>query len=190
MVSHLSADEIRKLDAAYMLDEESGFPYRGRGYRFFTLEELFEQFPGKKFNIVLMGENSAAATVFCDLLGRNGNSESILVSSNNSRIIKIVRRRLSHAATSFSINEVVGYYALFRTGILAFRKKFPGDAIITPEYIGTSHVGNQGLMSSAAERGLRVYLKGINSRKQAEELRASGADGFITENLSLLEKIV
>ncbi len=190
MVSRLSADELRDLDAAYMLNEESGFPYRGKGYRFFTLEELFEHFPGKKFNIVLMGENSAPATVFCDLLARNGNSGRILVSSNNSKIIKIVRKRLPDAATSFSINEVVGYYALFRTGILAFRKKFPGDAIITPEFIGTSHIGNQGLISSTAERGIRVYMKGVSSRKEAAALRLSGADGFITDDLSLLDDIV
>lgn len=190
MVSDLSVKDLKNLDAAFMLDEENGYPFRGRGYRFFTLNELFEQFPGGKFNIILMGENSAPATVFCDLLVRNGNLERILVSSNNSKIIKIVRRRLPDAATSFSINEVVGYYALFRTGILAFKKKFPGDAIITPEFIGTSHIGNQGLISSATKRGIYVLMKGISSKKQVEELRFSGADGFITDDLSLLEDIV
>jgi glycerophosphoryl diester phosphodiesterase len=188
-VSGISADELKNLDAAYMQDEEGGFPYRGKGYRFFTLDELFERFPGEKFNIVLMGENSAPATIFCKLVAENGNAERLLVSSNTGKIIKLVRRRLPHVATSFSISEIVGYYALFRTGVLAFRKKFPGDVIITPEYIGTSHIGNQGLMSSAAKRGIRVYITGVSSRKQAEELRLSGADGFITGDLSLLENI-
>jgi putative NIF3 family GTP cyclohydrolase 1 type 2 len=137
-----------------------------------------------------MGENSAPATVFCQMMAENGKLDSLLVSSNNSKIIKLVRRRLPHAATSFSISEIVGYYALFRTGILAFRKKFPGDAIITPEYLGTSHIGNQGLMNSAAKRGIHVYISGVGSRKQAEELRLSGADGFITGDLSLLENII
>lgn len=188
-VSDLSAAELGELDAASMLEKERGFPYRGKGYRFFTLEDLFERFPHNRFNIVLMGKNNASAAVLSDFLARNNYSERILVSSDNSRIIKTVRRRLPRGATSFSLNEVVGYYALFRTGILAFRKRFPGDAIITPEFIGTSHIGNQGLIASAGERGIRVYIRGIGSRKEAEEMRLSGADGFITDDLSLLENL-
>ncbi len=188
-ISDLSAAELCELDAAFLLEKERGFPYRGKGYRFFTLEDLFDRFPHNRFNVVLTGKNNASATVLSDFLVRNNHWERILVSSNNSRIIKTVRRRLPQGATSFSLNEVVGYYALFRTGILAFRKRFPGDAIITPEFIGTSHIGNQGLIASAMERGIRVYIRGIGSRKEAEELRLSGADGFITDNLSLLENL-
>ncbi|MCP4135943.1 MAG: hypothetical protein GY754_33550 [bacterium] len=155
-----------------------------------TLEEMLEAFPEQRFNIDLITDNDRLAYRFCEIVKKTGSENRILAASFHGRSLSIIRGKIPEMATSFSLMGMVGFYALFRTGILNFRKKFKPDALQMPESIGPSYFANAGLIYQAREKGLRVHILNVTDRKQIRRLSESGVDGFFTDSVPELSVIL
>lgn len=191
-VSGMNLGEIRRLDAACgFRDPVSGeFSYKGKGVKFITLEEAFTAFPSMRFNIEVMDKGSALVTALCGLVERCNAVDRLLVYSMYASTIRKVRAAMPEVATSLSLVGVAGLYALFRTGFLFLKQGFRADALQIPEIIGPSFIGNQGMIRGSSARGLKVIISVDNTPVQITRLLDAGADGFITDDVPLLIKII
>ncbi len=186
-VADYTADELKKFDAGYMFkDEEGEFSCRGKGYRFMTLKELFETFPDRRFCVNLLNKNEKLARAYVDIVKICGAEKRVLTSSMYGRNIKLVRALLPGTATSFSLPGIISIYALFKSGLLYFIRKFSADALQTPESIGASYIANSGLIREMHKKGVKVHVWYVKDKKQYQRALDSGADGFMSDDIPLL----
>lgn len=190
-VSDYNACELKQLDAGYMFRDENGeFSCRGKGYTFMTLKELFEAFPECKFSVNLLHKSDNLVRIYAETVKKCGAEQRIITSSIHSRNIKLVRQLLPGCATAFSLPGIIGVYALFKSGLIFFTRKFSADALQTPEAIGVSYIANNGLIREMHKRGVKVYVWYVNSREQFLRVRESGADGYMSDDIPKLKSFM
>jgi len=184
-VSDYQLTELQGLDAGYIftLNDGEDYPWRGKALRFMTLEELLEKFPEQKFFIELLDKDRALSREYCDIIKRSGAVIRVLTGAVDGKSLKYIRTTLPDVATTFSTMGTVGFYALFRFGILNFFKNFKADALHIPEAIGPSYMASHGLVSGAKNRGLKVYVWNANDEKDISRLKKAGVDGYITDDI-------
>lgn len=191
MVSARTSRELTSCDAGYFFSPDGeSYPFRGKGYSFLTLEELFEEFPDKKFNIVLMNKDVNLVRKYVDIV-RHYNAEGrVLTASVHSRNISIVRQMMPEAATAFSFSGIIGIYALFKSGLIHFSGGFRADSLQTPEAIGVSYIANGGLVKQMHKRGIWVQVWNVRDRAQLKRLIDSGVDSFMTGDVRALKEML
>lgn len=190
-VNELTLQEIKQLDAAYYFTNDGeSYPYRGKGITIMTLEEMLEVFPQQRFNVDLKDNNLVLAEKFCDTVLRLKAEHRVLGASQYGKNLQYIRKRIPTMATSFGLWGVLGFYFLFRAGLLGLFKKFPGDALQIPEYIGPSHLANGALVRMAHERGIQVDVWTINNERDMRRLLDIDVDGIVTDDVPMLKKVL
>ncbi|MCL2025720.1 MAG: hypothetical protein FWG92_02815 [Leptospirales bacterium] len=149
-----------------------------------SLEDIFAAYPDKCFNCNLNGKSAAAP--FCAFIKNANASERILVSSPHRKNLKIVRKLLPAAATSFSAIELLWLYWLFRSGFLPLIKKFSADAIM-PEFTERSGSANYSFIDQISKKGIQVFI--WNTGEDAQKFIDSGVRGFITSDYRQFKNI-
>ncbi len=151
-------------------------------------EESIAALKHQRFNLHLPEKNPGIVRQLCDII-RNLNAEDrMLVSSLTGSNLKEIRGTLPQTATAFSFSGIVGFYALYRTGLIFFKRKFIDDALIIHEMIGASFLANSGLIEEAKSRGIRVYVLNVMKEDQVKRLSEAGVNGFVTNYVSLVKR--
>ncbi len=190
-VSDFNACELKQMDAGYMFRDEAGdFSFRGKGYAFMTLKELFEAFPQSKFSVNLLHKDDNLVRIYAKTVKNCGAEGRILTSSMYSRNMKLIRELLPECATAFSLPGIIGVYALFKSGLIFFKRSFAADTLQTPEAIGVSYISNNGLIREMHKRGVKVYVWYIKDKEQYIRVRESGADGFMSDDIPMLKSFM
>jgi len=190
-VASYTSDELKNFDAAYMFrDEEGEYSFRGKGYTFMTLKELFETFPDKKFNVTLLHKSEDLVKAYAETVKSCCAENRILTSSSHGKNMKLVRKLLPGTATAFSLPGILGVYALFKSGLIFFNMGFAADALQTPESIGVSYIANGGLIREMHKRGIRVHVWYIKDKQQYRRVVEAGADGFMSDDVPALKSFM
>jgi len=190
-IGELPLLQIKQLDAGYNFTQDGEtYPYRGRGITIMTLEEMLETFPHQRFNVDLKDNNILLAEKFCDVIEKHNAQHRVVGASQHGKNLAYIRKRLPGMATSFGLWGVLGFYFLFRSGLLGLFKQFSGDALQIPEFIGPSHLANGTLVRMAHERGIQVDVWTVNSERDMRRLLDIEVDGIITDDIELLKNVL
>lgn len=190
-IAELRLDQIKQLDAAYYFSPDGeSFPYRGKGITIMTLDEMLVAFPKQRFNVDLKNDTIVLAEKFCDIVLHHKAEHRVLAASQHGKNLQYVRKRISTMATSFGLWGVLGFYFLFRSGLLGLFKNFPGDALQIPEYIGPSHLANGALIRMAHDRGIQVDVWTVNTERDMRRLLDIDVDGIVTDDVLLLQTVL
>ncbi len=190
-INDFTLDELKKFDAAYNFSNDgASFPYRGKGIRILSLEELLETFPGQRFNIELKDCNPASVEGYCGVIRKFNADERVLTASEHYANIVEVRRILPEMATSASMREVINIYFLFKIGMLSLKKSYRMDALQIPEFVSFSRLANPGMVKMLKSKGVRVHVWTINKEEEMRRLIEIGVDGIITDEPALLKKVL
>ncbi|HVL36142.1 MAG TPA: glycerophosphodiester phosphodiesterase [Burkholderiales bacterium] len=176
-VAALGLAELRALDAGYRFTPDGGqsFPYRGRGVRVPTLEEVAARLPRARLNLEMKQFTVDQAEALCALVLRAGLLERVLVASAVETPLGAFRRACPRAATSMSAGEAY----VFIQVTSAFPP--PAAALQIPERIGERVLATPQLVAAARARGLRVHVWTVNDEARMRALIALGVDGIITD---------
>lgn len=190
-VSDYTADELKKMDAGYMFrDSEGEFSFRGKGFSFLTLKEILDAFPDRRFSVTLLHKSDALVRAYAETVKSCGADGRVLTSSMHGKNMKLVKELLPESATAFSLPGIIGVYALFRSGLMYFKKSFSADALQTPEAIGVSYIANSGLIREMHKRGVKVHVWYVKDRQQYQRVRDAGADGFMSDDIPMLRSFM
>ena len=190
-VSELTLEQIKELDAAYYFTKDGEtYPFRGKGITLLTLQEMLEIFPNQRFNVDLKDNAVALAEKFCEVVITLKAETRVLGASQYWNNLSYIRKKISVMATSFGLWGVLGFYFLFRAGLLGLFNSFPGDALQIPEYIGPSHLANGALVRMAHDRGIQVDVWTINNERDMRRLLDIDVDGIVTDDVPLLQKVL
>jgi len=191
-VSDYTLAALQQFDAAYhfTLDGGKRFPYRGSGITFLSLDELLEEFPEQRFNIDLKIKNPDLVDNYAAIIRKHHAETRVLTASEHRINLMKMRSQIPEMATSFSMGEVIAFFALFKTGFLFCKKSFVGDALQIPEFIGPSRIVTPSFVREAHERMIRVHVWTVNEEHDMRRLLDAGVDGIFTDDARRLQRVL
>lgn len=176
-VEELTLDRVRALDAGYRWSDDGGrsFPFRGRGLRIPTLEEVFARLPHKRMLLELKTSGAAFARDVCTLIRRENRVREALVACFDDASIHAFREACPEVATASSSREARIYAWL--GGVLTP----PAQALVIPHRWRDRELATAERIAQARERNLKVHVFTVNDEQDLRALIGRGADGVITD---------
>lgn len=179
--------DLRQLDAGYRFTPDAGatFPFRGRGTRVPTLEEVLLEFPRQRVNVEV--KDHAAQRPVWDLVHATGSTQRVLIAAGR----RANRARFGHysGATSASGEEMRIFYALhlmrlaqrYSPGVDAFQipERYLGRQVLTPRFVADAHALN-----------VAVHIWTVDDVSDMRRLLAWGVDGIVTDRPDRLARVL
>ncbi len=186
-ISAMELGRLREMHAGFIRDGVGDDSPDDAEGLFPELSDVLAKFPSQRFNLNFPDASTETAESAAGVIAGMKADDRVLASAVNSGVIKRMRTLLPGMPTSFSFSAIVGFYALYRSGFLYFKKKFLPDALIMHEMIGGSYLGSQGMIAEAVKRGIAVYFLNVSTEDQVRRLREAGATGFVTGDIEIVK---
>ncbi len=185
-VSGKTLSELRELDAGYrFVDLQGRRPFRGRGVRIPTLEEVLEACPHVWVNVE--AKERAVARPLVDMILRRGEQHRVLVTAELER-----NRR--------DVSDYPGPWGASRRDCLLFLflGRLPGGSAYTPRvdvfqvperYRGV-RILTPRLIEQAHRRNIPVHIWTVDDPRDMRRLLSWGVDAIQTDRLDLLSEVL
>jgi glycerophosphoryl diester phosphodiesterase len=182
-VERMSLAEIRRLDPGheFTLDRGRSFPYRGKGLRIPTLEEVLQEFPEARITVEIKKTKRGIGGAVLDVIRRCHATERVLVASHEHQHLQEFRSLDGDVPTSFSKSEVREFLARVRGGDTNGYRA-PGNALQVPEYFGLRRVTSVAFIEAAHRLGVEVHVWTVNEPVHMKRLLRWGVDGIMTDD--------
>jgi glycerophosphoryl diester phosphodiesterase len=176
-VAALSLAELKRLDAGYRWSPDGGatFPYRGRGVRVPTVEEVFRLLPDTRMVVEMKQFAPPSVAALCGLIRRSGMQSKVLVASFSGESLGEFRGACPEVATSMGSLEARLFVTLF--GLYA--PSVP--ALQAPDRLGDVIVVTPELLARARGRNIKLHAWTVNDEARQRELVRMGVDGIMTD---------
>jgi glycerophosphoryl diester phosphodiesterase len=203
-VRAFTLSQLKKLDAGYGIsfDQGASYPFRGKGFRIASLDEILKGFPAARMSIDIKDNDLEAAARAISIISENGSAGRVIVASFHSRVIRFVRKSHPGIATGFSKRDILYFFLLHKIGLARFYTN-GGTAMFVPEFAGTDvseyqeGVSFQGVrvvtkrfIRNAHKRGIPVLIWTIDGIENMRRLVSWGADGIVTDYPDLLKRVI
>ena len=201
-VADMTYAEIRALDAAYGLEDETGQPVRdparnpfiGVGAYVPSLRELFETYPDTPMLVEIKDDDERgdrAAAVLWDLVQEFGREDLVVVASFNRRPLATFRDISGGRVTmSGAMDDVVRFYVPHLLGLHALNNNTPFQVFNLPMSFNvgplTLDLTARRLRRDIARRGMALHYWTINDVDDMQRLVELGVDGIITDRPTML----
>jgi len=171
---------VQALDAGYHFTALDGsHPWRGRGVRVPTLDELLAAHPGVPLNIEVKQDEPAIEAAVLAALDRHHARGRTLLAAEHAPIMSRIRAAAPDMLTSCSAVEVADFVFRLRDGQLEGWTS-PGFALqVPPSYEGIAIVTAESV-AAAHRHGLEVHVWTINDAAKMDALLDLGVDGIMT----------
>lgn len=181
-VSEMTLEAVKNLDAGFKFSTDGGqtFPFRAKGIRVPTLQEIFDALPGMTFNIEPKQETPSIIKPLCSLIRERKMSEKVIVGSFRQNVIDEFRRECPEIATSASPKEATEFLAMEKAGLNESYTP-PMQALQIPEKLGGLQVVTKQFVENAHRRNLKVHVWTINEIADMQRLIDAGVDGIMTD---------
>lgn len=185
LISDLSLQDLKALDAGYRFTHDRGasYAYRGHDLRIPTLEEFFATFPDAKTIIELKPAPLILIRHVVEIVRRFGKEQDVLLATENDAIMlglrQATRDQNPPVATGFSYGEVAAFLRWMGGAAADFTPS--GQAFQIPsEYGGLTLVSAESI-EAAHRMGLEIFVWTVNEIDEMTRLLALGVDGIISD---------
>lgn len=186
-VASLALSELRELDAGHNWSGDRGrtYPFRGKGIRVPTLDEVFARLPEIRMIVEMKHVGPEFAQPLCSLIRRFRMTKRVLVASLNIDALIAFRRTCPEVATSMSTREARIFHGAYLVGLESAYSP-PVPALLIPDRLRDRTIPTAALVEAARRRNLRVHVWTISDATRMKELIRIGVDGIITDRPDLL----
>lgn len=185
-VSGFDYQALSSLDAGFRHGGALGFPFRGRGVKVPTLEEVVLTFP--EASLVVDLKTDDLAHPLTALIDRLDLRDRLIVGSFSDARLAMFR-----AASGNRVATSTGA-AASRSWLLAsrVRRGVAGEAraLQLPRTTRGVKVVDRRLIEAAHDGGLQVHVWTVNAQTEMVELLDMGVDGLITDRPDLLKEVL
>ncbi|HYF92677.1 MAG TPA: glycerophosphodiester phosphodiesterase [Symbiobacteriaceae bacterium] len=186
-INSMTLNELRQYDFGYKFTPDGGktFPYRGKGVRIPTLEDLFKAFPGVRVNIELKQEDPAIEEQVWDVIRKYGMEDKVLINAFPSKPMErwatVAGDRTATGATMGNMIEFVIYYLLHLDWL--YHPRVDAFQLPTSDKAGplTVHFDTERMVERTHKLGMKIHYWTINDEETMRRLVSIGADGIITD---------
>lgn len=182
-VDEMVLREVQRLDAGYRFRPEAGadHPYRGRGIRIPTLEEVLESFPSAMLNIEVKQAAPPMEPVLESVLVRCSALDRVLLAAKQGQVMERIQERFgARVATGISWDEGVRLSRWILSGRRG-EMGLQGQALQIPDRLKGVDYINAALIDLAHRLGLEVHVWTVNDPERMRQLLDMGADGIMTD---------
>ncbi len=189
-IEDLTLAELKKLDAGYWFTKDGEtYPFRGKGLKILTLEEVFQKFPGVIINIEIKKSGRGIEKKLADLIRKYHRENLTIVSSFSHKAISRFRKEAPEVATGLSEREAFIFYILQKLALTGLYRP-GGDALQVPIKFGKLTVVSPGFVKAAHRKGLVVHIWTVDRIEQMVKLVRMGVDGIFTDYPLRLRQVV
>ena len=194
VIEEMTLAELQKLDAAYWWSNDGGktFPYRGKGIRVPTLDELFQEFPQMRYVIEIKLTQNPIALPLCELIRKHRLQDKVMIASFHDEAMQNFRETCPEVATSASRTEVRNFVLLgkaFLSGFIA-----PQYQSIQPPYDPKESMNipimTERFVREAHARNIKVEPWTVNDPGLMKQYIEWGVDGIITDRPDLMLEVL
>lgn len=173
---------LKQVDAGFMFDpdQNSTFPFRGKGIGIPLLEDVFREFPQMRFIIEIKQILPAIEEPIYRLIKKYQMEDKVIIASESTEPLARFRSLAPTIPTNFSAQESIAFYNSFRLHLINFYKgtgdalqippRFRGDQVVTPQFC-----------RSAKKKGIVIHVWTVNDPDEMKQLIDYGVDGIITD---------
>lgn len=175
--------QLKMLDAGYHFLPQGAIrpPYRGKGVRIPTLEEVLREFSVAMLNIEVKQKEPPLEEALWEVLSRNRAMDRVLLAAEDAGVLRRLRARFGDGvATGISRQEgfrFARWYLGGRKGALHLE----GQALQIPERVAGVDYITRGFIQAAHELGLEVHIWTVNDEGRMRRFLDMGADGIMTD---------
>ncbi len=181
LVSELSLDELKTLDAGYRFEPAPDrFPRRGDGVAIPTFLEVLARFPRTRLNVEMKEFTAPQASRLCRILRDHGSSDRVLVAAFGHGVMEHFRAQCPTVATSATMREGLLFYQLNRMALGSLYRS-PAVALQVPERFGERLVVEPGFLRFARSTNVRVQVWTVNQVEDMRRLLGLGVQGILTD---------
>jgi glycerophosphoryl diester phosphodiesterase len=154
-----------------------------------TLAQLFDAFPGVRFNIDIKSEGSVQA--LADFLVERNEFDRVLVGSfSRSRLEAFRRATGGRVATSAHPFEVAAFRLSPTAWLARLLTRGRPLALQVPHHRGRLRIVTPGLVRRAHAAGVQVHVWTIDDADEMNELLDLGVDGLMTDRTDILRDVL
>ena len=179
--------QLRQLDAGYRFTPDGGlsFPFRGKGVRIPSLEDVLEALPAMRFTVEVKA--AAAQRPFFELARRMSAVDRIVAAGFGAP----ERGYFSEwpGAVSASMEQVRRFYALHRLRLGATWAP-PVDVFQVPERSGRMLICSSRFVKEAHAHGIAVQVWTVDDPAEMERLFDAGVDGIQSDFPDRLARVM
>lgn len=181
MIRDMTLAELQSLDMGYQFSEDGeSYPFRGKGCRYMTLEEMITRYPQHIINIDIKQHDTVVVDQFVALMQKHDMQQRIVVGSFDEATVKRVRQLMPGVATCATYREVLSFFLLNKVG-LAGRWRHGCVAMQIPEKEGRLTVITPSFIKNLQVHGVQVHVWTVNETRDMQRLLGWGVDGLITD---------
>lgn len=186
-IKEMTLADLKNFDFGHDFSPDGGksFPYRGKGVKIPTLEEVFVKYPGRRVNIEIKQAEPPMEKQVLALVRKHAMEDKILVSSFSTAVARrwaeLAGERSATGASTGDMYEFVAYFLphldwLYQPKVDAFQ--IPVSSKLGPVVI---RLDTPRLIDTAHRLGVKVHYWTINDEETMRRLLKLGADGLITD---------
>jgi glycerophosphoryl diester phosphodiesterase len=181
-IHDLTLSEVQALDAGYQwtADEGASYPFRGKGIRVPTLEEVFQTFPEMRLNIEIKQSNPPLSAPLCQMIRDYEMEERVLVASFDPSTMKGFRTQCPEVATSATAPEIRWFLRMHKFALGRIYRG-PAEAFEVPVRLGDRDIVTPRFIEDSERHNIRALVWTVNDVDQMERLLDLGADGILTD---------
>lgn len=187
-VESFTADELARADAArhFVSCVTGGNPFSGQAVGVPTLAAVLARHRDTRVIIELKLNQPALAEAVLAVVRAADADERVCLGSFGRRVLREVRHRAPHVATSAAREEV--RWALYRSWMRWPVSRVPYDGYQVPETAGRTRVVSQRFVDEAHRAGLGVQVWTVDDPAAANRLLGWGVDALISDRPDELMK--
>ena len=185
-------EDLRRIDLGekFTIDGTT-YPFRGKGLRVLTLQEVLRAFPKMRFNIDMKDSVPDVPQILERLLRDEGMDESVVVASFHPVQTERFHGIAPDIAVAANPSQVKRFVIGLKLRVLPLlARKTPFVAFQVPVKSGSTKVVDRRFIEAAHNRGIAVHVWTINEKEEMESLLDQGADGIFTDRPRLLREVM
>jgi len=191
-VEDMTLEEVQALDAGYDFTPDKGktFPYRGKGLRIATLDEVFTALPKARWLIEPKTDGPLVAAT-ADVVKKHNAEERVLIASFKPAVVAQMKTLLPNAPTCYTMTSGTKLFAALQAGGDVWKNYEPEDHVLS---LGKGIVRQFKLteahFKAVQSKGIKVQLHTLNSEDELRKAVAMGVDSILSDRPDVFVKVL
>jgi len=189
-IQDMTLAELQRLDAGYQFTPDSGltFPFRGKGVRMPSLDEVLTAYPGVPLNVELKQDTPGAAEVLAKVVRTAAAGPRVCLGSEldelGAGLVQLLPEVTHFYPRDALVQAVVAVKSDQRIpdspyGVLDVPYRYSGVTLVDREFL-----------AAAAEAGKWVNVWTVDAEPEMRALVAMGVGGVMTDRPDLLRRVL
>lgn len=180
LIRALDYAELAGVDAGFSFAVDGCFPFRGRGLKIPTLQEVFEACPEQRFIVEIKQTVPSVVPAMLAVIERLGMERRVLIASQHQAPLDEVRTLRPELPTSFSGLEIATLFATLNSGGMGDYRP-PAEALQIPPRHQAMELATPPSVAAAHRLGIELHVWTVNEEREMRALLAMGVDGILTD---------